>query len=730
MLIERGSSVGDTISGFNFGSSNTCLSITAGGATAAVLVPIFGCTTAVNAPQAGPGLRLIGPVYAGTNAGPISSGVATIGRGALNRTTNPAVATYTAAGVDDGLSINSFAATGPAPPWGSALLTVNLPNAAAVGAGWTMGFTTAGGNALVVNAPAGQTVFAGGRQLPSITLGPGNFEVLILTSNGVNGFLTESVSQGTALYNGIQQAGEPDQFEYPAGPGYQLTQGDNGYVVSSGASAGTLALTLPSRTGLAKGWTFGIAPDGGNQITLAANATNGGGIQLANGSFVAATTFPLYAIVTIKFDGANFRLTGMNGGNLPLVGTQTAAPNVGFQFYADAVNGNDQGGSNFCPAAAPCKTLAQVVQAAYSFCNSYPPEINLLPGTYAPVQISGMPPCVGGVNGAGGTGAVVVISGAGQSNTKLVDSCSPACQFAVLNLAGGAAVATAGLSIFAGPGENGVALTGVDASFSVGTPAGDLRPVTFSGSGGSASPIHLEGQHRATFQANAVFSVGGSWQNVASLDYGANLTFDGDVTVSCLPGVTFSAGTMFTLNASTIDFGNAAQNFPGCTGGYSGFTATGGSTVVLANTTFPLAAGPSTFIGRNNSDTLFPPCVGASALCPVATAPNNWGTGAVFGPPAGNADVYGGQIPVTAGAGALTHGDIWLSFPVLLKVPPMPATAQAQCMASIGGSTWPAGSTAWVSAETLVGGNNIKISWQSPTALAIGVTYPLNWQCD
>ena len=107
VLIENGTSTGNTIAGENFGSSNTCLSVTASGATAVLLVPQFGCTTAVNAPQSGPGIRLIGPVYARHEC---RAGL--VGRRhdrprRLSRFAAPAVATYTAAGVDDGLLISS-----------------------------------------------------------------------------------------------------------------------------------------------------------------------------------------------------------------------------------------------------------------------------------------------------------------------------------------------------------------------------------------------------------------------------------------------------------------------------------------------------------------------------------------------------------------------------------------------------------------------------------------------
>ena len=90
VLIENGTSTGNTIAGENFGSSNTCLSVTVSGASAALLVPQFNCTTAVNAPTSGPGLQLISPLYGGTNAGPISSGWRRSAAAPGNRASAPA----------------------------------------------------------------------------------------------------------------------------------------------------------------------------------------------------------------------------------------------------------------------------------------------------------------------------------------------------------------------------------------------------------------------------------------------------------------------------------------------------------------------------------------------------------------------------------------------------------------------------------------------------------------
>ena len=307
LLVENGISTGNTFSGFNYGTtSNTCLSITAAGAALnAFVAPNFGCTTAVNATASGAGNVLVPPVFAGANRGPISGGITIVGRGALSRYVAPAASTYTALCSDDGTMFSSAAATGSgAGTWAASSLPVTLPNPATCGAGYSIGFATDASKAVVLTASAG-AILAGTRSLAAMTLGPGNYEFVVLRSDGTNFRVTQG-SSGSLVYNGAAAPGIPSRYEFPGGPGYQATQGDNAGVLSSSLTSSGLAVTLPSTTSVAAGWTIGLAADA-MPLTVQVNGTAGGHILLPAGTSLSTAHVPIDYMAYVQFDGANFR---------------------------------------------------------------------------------------------------------------------------------------------------------------------------------------------------------------------------------------------------------------------------------------------------------------------------------------------------------------------------------------------------------------------------------------
>ncbi|MBV8333877.1 MAG: hypothetical protein JO358_00205, partial [Alphaproteobacteria bacterium] len=103
----------------------------------------------------------------------------------INRWSFPAVSTYAASQRDNGNAVSSY--NTPA-----AGLTVTLPPAASIAAGWIMGFATDNGKTMTVqvNGTAGEKILvaaAGGTSTNSITLASGqNYEYTALQFDGSN----------------------------------------------------------------------------------------------------------------------------------------------------------------------------------------------------------------------------------------------------------------------------------------------------------------------------------------------------------------------------------------------------------------------------------------------------------------------------------------------------------------------------------------------------------------
>ena len=147
-------------------------------------------------------------------------------------------------------------------------------NLLAVRSGWSMGFASDSGKGITVTPQAG-SILAGGKILPSLTLGPGNYEYAELVSDGSQYRLT-SATRNTRTANGVESRDWPGNWLYPASPGYAATLADNGTVLSSFNTADGLTVTLPSTTGLPSGWSIGLTTDNGKGLSVKVNDTNGG----------------------------------------------------------------------------------------------------------------------------------------------------------------------------------------------------------------------------------------------------------------------------------------------------------------------------------------------------------------------------------------------------------------------------------------------------------------------
>lgn len=309
LILENGYNFSDTFFGLDLEASPTCLSITFNHNGLNTFVsPYFDCVTAVNA-TASVGNTLINPNYGGNvvNYGPSSIGISVQGTGSRPQWIFPASATYTAAPIDDGLAISSYNAPG-------ASLAVTLPPVSAVKPGWSMAFATDNGKGLTVTAPSGSIV-AGGKNVPSVTLGAGDYEYLQLQSDG-NNWRVVAATRSTRLYMGFEPPPWPSNWLYPTTPGYAATLADNGNILSSYNTASGLSVTLPSTTNLPDGWSIGFATDNSKPLSILVNTSSGGHIVWP-GSGAAATTMALantsqgaYEFVVLQYDASgNFRVT-------------------------------------------------------------------------------------------------------------------------------------------------------------------------------------------------------------------------------------------------------------------------------------------------------------------------------------------------------------------------------------------------------------------------------------
>src|SRR5271165_5281484 len=136
----------------------------------------------------------------------------------------PTTATYTAAPVDDGLAISSYNAPGSS-------MTVTLPPVNTVNPGWSLAVASDNGKGMTVTAPTG-SILSGGRFVPSVTLGSGNYEYVRLQSDG-NNWRIMFATRNTRLNMGFEPPPWPSNWLYPATSGYAATLGDNGNILSS-----------------------------------------------------------------------------------------------------------------------------------------------------------------------------------------------------------------------------------------------------------------------------------------------------------------------------------------------------------------------------------------------------------------------------------------------------------------------------------------------------------------
>ena len=308
MVLENGYSFSNTIFGFDFEASPTCLSVTnAHNGNNTWISPYFNCTTAINGTGSNNNV-LINPQYASvTNYGPISTGFTVIGQGSRLKWLFPTASSYTAVPVDDRLALSSYNATG-------ASLAVTLPAMASINTGWSMGFASDNGKGMTIAVPDSAHIVYGNKSLASITLGSGNYEYVRLEADG-NNWRVLSMSRNTALFNGFQPPPWPSNWLYPSTSGYTAQLGDDGEVLSSYNTSAGLTVTLPATSAIPNGWSMGFATDNTKGVTI--NVADGhivwpGSGATATSVSLANTSQGAYEFLVLQYDnsgsGSNFRV--------------------------------------------------------------------------------------------------------------------------------------------------------------------------------------------------------------------------------------------------------------------------------------------------------------------------------------------------------------------------------------------------------------------------------------
>jgi len=218
-------------------------------------------------------------------------------------------------------------------------LTVTLPSTGGLPDGWSMGFATDNNKSLtiqVASTSGGRIVWpgSGGSQtlLTMANTAQGAYEFVVLQYDGSGLFRVVNTTPATEQAIGMIGAAGISHWSFPAVSSYAATAADNGNVVSSlNSPAPYLAVTLPSTTSLAMGWTIGIATDGNKTAAVQVNPTAGGRILFpGSGATVGSASLASanYELLVLQYDGGNFRVVEATPATATLLGVSGSAPSI------------------------------------------------------------------------------------------------------------------------------------------------------------------------------------------------------------------------------------------------------------------------------------------------------------------------------------------------------------------------------------------------------------------
>jgi hypothetical protein len=241
-----------------------------------------------------------------------------------------------------------------------------------------MGFATDNNKSLTVQvntATGGHITWPGsGGSQSSLTMAntsQGAYEFLVLQYDGNGLFRVLDTTPATAQSIGMIGAGGITRWTFPAVSSYIATNADNGTVVSSlNSPTSYMAVTLPSTTAIAMGWTIGFATDGNKTAAVQVNASSGGRI-LYPGSGAMVTSASLasanYELLVLQFDGSNFRVIEASPATATLLGINGNSPAInrwsfpGVSTYAASRSDNGNAISSYnTPAGSLMVTLPPI----------------------------------------------------------------------------------------------------------------------------------------------------------------------------------------------------------------------------------------------------------------------------------------------------------------------------------------------------------------------------------
>jgi hypothetical protein len=219
-----------------------------------------------------------------------------------------------------------------------AYLTVTLPAASALNAGWTIAIVNDNGKIAAAQIASGDSARilypGGGATMTSLQLAAGNYEQAVLQFDGSN-FRVMQVTPATAASLGVPGTGCAAKASFPSVSSYSATLADCGLLISSyNSPIGSLTVTLPSTTAISAGWSMRFTTDNGKSLTVQVNGTSGGNILLP-GTRGAQSSLTLYGqnyeLLKLEFDGSNFRVasvtpaSGSANGMFPAIGTPSSS---------------------------------------------------------------------------------------------------------------------------------------------------------------------------------------------------------------------------------------------------------------------------------------------------------------------------------------------------------------------------------------------------------------------
>ena len=250
------------------------------------------------------------------------------GIGGLSRWLFPAASAYSAGRADNGAAISAFNSP-------LAFLTVTLPSIDAIEPGWTLAIANDNSKTAAVQVNAtngGKILYPGsGATVTSLPLTAGDYEMAILQFDGSN-FRVLQLTPASAGAIGLRGVPCTAKWIFPAVSSYAAGPTDCGTTISNfNSPIASLTVTLPSTTAIAAGWSISFVSDDNKTLTI---VTNGGDI-LIPGTRGGQTSLSLaagnYELVTLQFDGSNFRImattpaTASANGMFPAVGTPASS---------------------------------------------------------------------------------------------------------------------------------------------------------------------------------------------------------------------------------------------------------------------------------------------------------------------------------------------------------------------------------------------------------------------